>query len=250
LATPAVPVLSISNPHCIGDAVTLTTTPFSGSNATYFWILPNNTTSTSSPTLVLNDVGLDDAGSYYVHYQVGGCLSAVSGGMVLEVNAIPLISPSSNSPVCEGDIIELDVDCSAGASYEWFGPGSFSSAACNPIIVNANPGLHTGTYSVRKQVDGCWSEVSTFNIEVKEKPNMPTALNIGPFCADTEDVILSVSNNSATPGAVYTWYDINNVPLNNGTPALNFAVPNASALGDGSFPFYVIASLDGCESTP
>ncbi len=250
LATPGAPVLSVSNPHCVGDAVTLTTTPFGGSNATYFWILPNNTTSTSSPTLVLNDVELDDAGNYYVHYQVDGCLSAVSGGMMLAVNPIPLISPSSNSPVCEGDIIELDIDCSAGASYEWFGPGSFGSAACNPIIVSADPTLHTGTYSVRKQVDGCWSEVNTFNIEVKEKPEMPTALNAGPFCADTEDVILSVSNNSATPGAVYTWYDINNVPLNNGTPALNFAVPNASAMGDNSFPFYVIASLDGCESTP
>ncbi len=249
LPTPTSPVLDIANPHCLGDDIILSTTPYAASNATYIWTTPTTTMTTTTPTLILNDIDMDDAGNYSINYVVNGCSSALSGTMLLEVNPTPVISPTSNSPVCEGDMIELDVNCSAGASYEWFGPGSFGSGICNPVIVNANPNLNTGAYSVRKKEGGCWSDVFTFNVEVKEKPDMPTAFNSGPYCADTEDVMLSVTNTSATPGATYTWYDVNNEPLGNSTPALNFAVPNASNLGNDEFQFYVIATLDGCEST-
>ena len=249
LPTPAVPTLNVANPHCEGGVVTLGVQPYTASNATYLWTTPTTTITTASPTLSLSNLELTDEGNYAVHYLVDGCTSAISGTVFLEVNAIPAISPSSNSPVCEGDAIELKVNCSAGASYEWFGP-SFGSAVCNPLVQNANPALHTGTYSVRKKVDGCWSDVETINVIVKDKPKMPAAFNSGPYCANTEDVMLSVTSNSATPGATYSWFDVNGQPVGNGTPALNYALPNATALGNGSFQFFAVATLDGCESTP
>lgn len=250
LLTPEVPQLNVSNPHCIGDEVILSTTPFAGSNATYVWTTPTTTMTTSTPTLTLSDVDLADVGAYSVNYVVDGCPSGVSGTMPLVVNPTPVISPTFPTVVCEGESINLSVDCTAGASYEWFGPGSFGAGVCTPVIPSANPALHAGTYSVRKRVNGCWSDVSSFSIEVKDKPARPTAFNSGPYCADTEDVMLSVTNSSATPGATYTWYDMDGEPIGNSTPALNFAIPNASSLGDDQFEFSVVATLDGCDSDP
>ena len=250
LPTPAVPTFSVANPHCEGGTVTIGVQPYTNANATYLWTTPTTTITTSTPTLILNDLDLNDEGNYAVRYVVDGCQSAISGTIFLDVNATPVITPSSNSPICEGDAIELSVNCTAGATYEWFGPGSFGATVCNPVRSNANPTLHAGTYSIRKKVDGCWSDVETLNIEVKEKPEMPAAFNSGPYCASTEDVMLSVTSNSATPGATYTWYNTVGQPVGNPTPALNFAIPNASALTNGNFSYYVIAELDGCQSTP
>lgn len=243
------PVLETIAPHCVGESVTLTASPFNGSNATYFWTVPGTGAglTTTGPSLTLPSLDLDDAGSYFVNYVVDGCNSAISGEVMLEVNPIPLITPSSNSPVCEGASIELNIDCSAGAVYEWFGPG-FGAAACNPIINNADPSIHNGAYSVRKQVDGCWSEVEVLNVEVKEKPDRPTAINTGPFCADTDNVVLSVTTGTSTVGATYSWFDENGEPVGSSTPALNYSIPNPNVLGQGDFQFQVIANLDGCES--
>jgi gliding motility-associated-like protein len=245
------PVIESITPACVGDDIELKVAPFNNGNVSYVWTTPNTTVTTSTPELSLDDIAMSDAGSYSVNYLVDGCSSPLSASVELEINAIPTISPSSNSPVCEGDVIEFNVGCSAGASYEWFGPGSFGSAICNPIIVDADASLHTGAYSIRKQVDGCWSEVETINVIVKEKPALPSVSNAGPYCADTEDVVLSVTAGTGTSGATYTWYDASdNTQVGNSTPALNLPVPNASDYGDGNFQFYVIADLDGCKSDP
>ena len=243
------PILNGVDAACEGDQVTLNATPFSNANAIYVWTTPTGTETTGIPSLTLENLTANEAGTYHVNYLVGNCPSALSGAVEVEVNPIPSIQPSGNSPVCEGDVLELNVNCSAGALYEWNGPGAFGAGVCNPIITNADPDLHSGTYTVRKQVDGCWSEVASLNVEVKPKPEVPTAINAGPYCADTEAVVLSVTNNSATPGSEYVWYDENGQQLGGASPSLNFVVPNAVGLGDGNFEFYVEAVLDGCPST-
>ncbi len=249
LPTPSTPVLSSSNPFCEGDAVTLTTNPYPG-NTQYIWTTPTGTYMTSTASLTIDDLAVADAGAYTVHYSVMDCPSSTSGSVNLVVNPAPVISPSSNSPVCEGQTIQLNLNCSSGATYEWTGPGGFSSSVCNPIIPNANPNTNAGTYTVRKRVNGCWSEVVPVNVEVNKKPAVPTAINAGPYCSSTEDVMLTVTNTSATPGASYTWFNSANEPLGAPTPSLNFAVPNPSQYGNTTVEFYVVASIDGCNSTP
>jgi gliding motility-associated-like protein len=205
---------------------------------------------TSNPSLSLVGLTVADNGSYSVQYFVNGCHSAQSGSNSLIVSAKPTINPSANTPLCAGQILELEVECTAGATYEWTGPGGFSSSVCNPIIPNVSPSLHSGTYSVRKRVGGCWSDVIPVNVSVKPKPQVPTAVNAGPYCASSENVMVSVTANSATAGAMYTWYNQAGVPLGGATPSLNFALPNPTQFGNGSFSFYVVASVDGCSSLP
>jgi gliding motility-associated-like protein len=248
LPTPGVPVLSGTNPFCEGNNITLTTTPFPGPGAEYIWNTPSGMYTTTTPSLSFPNATVTDGGMYKVYYQVGNCPSGESGSVNLVVNTAPLIQPSGNSPVCEGDVIELNVNCSAGAMYEWSGPGGFSSSVCNPVVTNADPVLHAGTYSVRKKLDGCWSEVAAININVKEKPGLPVAINAGPYCASTENVMVSVTANSATPGAMYNWFDANGEPVGGATASLNFNIPDPGQYGDGSFEFYAVATLDGCPS--
>ncbi len=248
LPTPAAPTLSVPNPFCEGDAVTLTTNAYPG-NAQYIWSTPTGSFMTPTPSLTISNLAVADAGAYTVHYSVADCPSATSGSVALVVNPTPVISPISNSPVCEGQTIQLELNCTPGATYEWTGPGGFSSSVCNPIIPNANPNTNAGTYTIRKKIGGCWSDVVPVNVTVNKKPAVPTAVNAGPYCASTDDVMLTVTNTSATPGAMYTWYNSANEPLGAATPSLNFAVPNPAQFGNGTAEFYVIASIDGCNST-
>ncbi|MBI5914783.1 MAG: HYR domain-containing protein, partial [Bacteroidetes bacterium] len=249
IVTPTPPT-GIINPYCEGDNLTITTTAYPGPNVTYIWHTPSGDYTTSTPSLTLTGLTASDAGTYTVNYSVNDCNSGTSGSVGLIVNAAPAIQPSSNSPVCEGQTLQLAVNCTAGAMYEWTGPGGFSSSVCNPVVPNANPSIHAGTYTVRKKVSGCWSEVVPVNVAVNEKPEVPTAVNAGPYCANTDIVMLSVTTNSATPGASYTWYDTNGQPLGTASPSLNFPVPNPTQYGNGTEEFYVIATLNGCASTP
>lgn len=252
LSTPTPPT-GIINPYCVGDDVTINTSPYpgpNGSNVVYTWQTPSGNYTTSTPSLTLSDLTVADSGPYTVVYGVGDCTSGASGAVQLVVNPAPSVQLTSNSPVCEGETIELNVNCTTGATYEWTGPGGFSSSVCNPVVSNASPALNAGTYTVRKRVNGCWSDIVSVNVTVNEKPEVPAAVNAGPYCADTDNVMLSVTANSATPGATYTWYDVNGQPLGAATPSLNFQLPNPTSFGDGSEEFYVIASLNGCKSSP
>ncbi len=248
IPTPTPPT-GIVNPYCVGDDVTINTSPYPGPNVTYIWQTPSGNYTTNTPSLTLDDLTVSDSGPYTVLYGIGDCTSGTSGAMQLVVNPAPSVQVTSNSPVCEGETIELDVNCTTGATYQWTGPGAFSSSVCNPIIANANPAINAGTYTVRTLVGGCWSDIVSVNVLVNEKPEVPTAINAGPYCANTDNVMLSVTANSATPGATYTWYNVNGQPLGAATPSLNFQLPNPTQYGNGTEDFYVIANLNGCNST-
>lgn len=247
--TPTQPA-GIINPYCVGDAVTITTTPYPAPGVTYIWHTPSGDYTTSTPSLTLTNLTVTDSGPYTVNYGVGDCLSGTSSSNTLVVNAAPSVQVTSNSPVCEGQTLELSVNCTTGAIYEWTGPSGFSSSVCNPVVSNVNPALNAGTYTVRKKVGGCWSEIVSVNVVVNAKPAVPAAINAGPYCSNTDNVMLSVTPNSATPGATYTWYDTNGQPLGASTPSLNFQVPNPTQYGNNTADFYVVATLNGCNSAP
>ncbi len=249
IGTPTPPT-GIINPYCVGDAVTIATSPYPGPNVTYIWHTPSGDYTTSTPSLTLSNLTVTDSGPYTVNYSVNDCQSGTSGTVNLIVNPAPSVQVTSNSPVCEGQTLTLSVNCTTGAIYEWTGPSGFSSSVCNPVVSNANPALNAGTYTVRKKVNGCWSDIVSVNVTVNDKPDVPTAINAGPYCANNDNVMLSVTANSATPGATYIWYDVNGQPLGAATPSINFQVPNPTQYGNGTEEFYVIATLNGCNSTP
>ena len=68
----------------------------------------------------------------------------------------PKPAPSSNSPVCAGQTINLTASSVSGATYIWTGPNGFYSTNQNPSIPNAAAN-HSGDYCVRVYVAGCYS---------------------------------------------------------------------------------------------
>jgi gliding motility-associated-like protein len=251
IPTPQTPVPDLQGPLCEGDDITLTTNAYPG-GASYIWTTTaagGNTFVTSTPSLTLDDLTVADAGNYSVEYIVADCPSSTSGTYTLVVNPKPVALPVSNNPVCEGETIQFGMNCTTGATYEWSGPSAFSATVCNPIIANASAALHAGTYVARIRVNGCWSDPVAENVIVKPKPSVPVAVNQGPYCSDTDVVLLSVTNTSATPNATYTWFDTNGEPVGSAGPMLNFPLSDPTQFGDGNVEFYVVATLSGCSSS-
>ena len=98
-------------------------------------------------------------------------------------------------------------------------------------------------YTLIVSVNGCISEVKATQVDVVEPPISPLALNDGETCLNS-DIKLFVQNSD--PQLTYQWFNHNSGQMI-GTGA-ELVIPNASA--DMSGDYYVVASLDGCESQP
>ena len=71
----------------------------------------------------------------------------------------PPASAGSNTPVCEGD--QLNLTASAGTSYNWSGPNSFTNTGQNPAIAGVTTAA-TGTYTVNvTDANGCVATATT-----------------------------------------------------------------------------------------
>lgn len=76
---------------------------------------------------------------------------------------------SSNSPVCNGQTIQLSATAVGNASYYWWGPAGFTSNLQNPTINNATT-ANAGTYSLRIIVNGTPSNDTSETVVNVYKP--------------------------------------------------------------------------------
>ena len=89
---------------------------------------------------------------------------AVTGndnGIDLTVNALPVATAGSNSPICETSDLILSSGPDGETSYSWTGPNSFASLLQNPTIISA-PLAASGTYIVTvTDANGCSATAQT-----------------------------------------------------------------------------------------
>ncbi len=249
---PTTPVMDAPAGQCEGSTLTLTTTGYIGTVVTYTWMTPVGSVMTNVPSLTVDNVSAASSGNYTVVVTVDGCTSNPSATATILIGPVPDTPViTSNSPICEGQTIELFTDLIPNAEYQWVGPGNFDAVIHNPVVFNANED-NAGAYQVQVIIDGCPSEFSVpVNIEVNDGPSAAVTLNDGPVCIDDPGaaLLLSVSAGSAVPGATYTWYDAQtNEVVAGPTSSLNASVVDFSNYGEGLFDFYVITELDGCFS--
>jgi gliding motility-associated-like protein len=236
-STPISTPSAINNgPLCEGGTVNLTTPTVA--SATYSWTGPNSFTSSLQNPSISNITALN-AGMYTVTVSVSGCSSA-AGSTTLVVNPAPIApAVSSNSPVCQGAPINLTAPTVAGATYQWSGPGSFSSAMQNPIIASAAVS-NGGTYSLQIIVGGCTSTIaSTTNVIVNPTPTAASASSNTPVCQNTSINLAATT----VSGATYSWTGPNGFTSTDQNPIR----PNAQTADAGSYSVTTI--VNGCSSS-
>jgi gliding motility-associated-like protein len=161
----ALPIFLIgsNNPVCEGNTINLTSSY--GTGYSYSWSGPNGfISSLQSPSILNATTGM--AGAYKVTVSTFTSCS-VWKKTVVKINASPIATAGSNSPVCLGNTINLT--SSGGTSYTWSGPNGFTSSIQNPSIPNSNT-LMTGTYTVTVlAVNGCTGTGKT-NVTFNEIP--------------------------------------------------------------------------------
>ncbi len=168
---------------CIGDTLHLFASGVNlTSSVTYSWIGPNGFSS-SLQNPVINNISAAAAGTYTVSVtdSSGVCNYSSTSTVNITVNTPFSLTASSNSPLCPGDTLHLNVNTVSGASYHWTGPNSFSSYTQNPSI---HPFIvtDTGTYIVHTTAFACQAS-SSVHVSAKNSPPAPALSYNYPLCA-------------------------------------------------------------------
>ncbi|MEM4326317.1 MAG: gliding motility-associated C-terminal domain-containing protein, partial [Candidatus Pacearchaeota archaeon] len=191
----AVPVVAVwsNSPVCEGDTLILMSQP--NGMSSYSWMGPNGFTSVQQDPVVSN-VTLSGAGWYYVTVTDGSGCSGVDSVQVV-VSANPVVMVWSNSPVCEGDTLNLFSQPNGMNSYSWVGPNGYISTQQNPVISNVSMG-NGGTYTVTV-VDGNGCEGTGVVDVVISSPPMASISGDLEICEGESTVL------TAGGGSPYEW---------------------------------------------
>lgn len=177
--TPAPELEPQNASFCPGGSVTLS----ASGGVTYSWSTGETTSS----------ITVTKGGTYTVTIRnQDGCKASAS--FVVTEKPKPTVNPTSNSPVCLGDAINLSA--SGGGTYLWAGPANFTSTLSAPIRANATTSMQ-GVYSV--YVTGVNSCTNSATISVSVNVTTATASANGPVCIGTTIQL------SSTGGGTYSW---------------------------------------------
>jgi gliding motility-associated-like protein len=245
IITPPAPTtfsLGSNAPICSGQTLNLTLSNIVGSPGpyTYAWSGPNGFSSNQQNPSIPN-VQNSAAGTYTAYLIANGCTLGVNTiNVVINNGANPPVL-GSNSPICEGQNLNLTASNIAGANYFWTGPNGFNSNQQNPTI-NAATAAANGNYSAYAVVNGCTTATVTVNVVVSPLPGAPVLGSNSPVCAGE---VLNLTSNSVA-GATYVWNGPGGFNSNIQNPTINSAVVANS--GNYSM-YYVIGTCTSATST-
>ncbi|MBM4446918.1 MAG: hypothetical protein FJ023_06145, partial [Chloroflexi bacterium] len=216
---------------CAGSTSNTASVPDAGVGATYTWTITNGTITAGQGTRTITwtagsvspiTIGITVTTS-------AGC--QCTGSKNVTVNAKPIASAASNSPVCEGATINLSGGPALMASYAWYDPNfNLIASTQNHAIPNATLAM-AGSYTLIVNDGTCTSDNATTLVTVNAKPIASAASN-SPVC---EGATINLSGGPALM-ASYAWYDPN---FNLIASTQNHAIPNATLAMAGSYTLIV-----------
>ncbi|MDN5216791.1 hypothetical protein QQ020_32270, partial [Fulvivirgaceae bacterium BMA12] len=214
---------------CLVGSVTL-----QGSSTTagvsYSWTGPGTFTSAEqNPTATV-------AGDYTltVTDPSNGCTSTAQVTVIENKTAPDATAGVSGEITCSVSSVTLQgSSTTAGVSYSWTGPGTFTSAEQNPTATAAGD----YTLTVTDPSNGCTSTAQVTVIENKTAPGA-TASVIGEITCSVSSVTLQGS--STTTGVSYSW---------TGPGTFTSAEQNPTATVAGDYTLTVTDPSNGCTST-
>lgn len=228
------PIVEITGDEsiCIGGTTTLSP------NTDGTWVSADPSIATVSAfTGIVTGVSIGQTYFTYTSTNTGCTSNATLPITVTSENATPVAN--NNGPICEGWEIQLFTDAVAGATYQWAGPGGFTSTDQNPVLTNLTA-LESGSYCVSYTVDGCSSGWGCTDVLILPIPPTPITYNNGPTC-EGEDLVLFTD---FVAGATYSWTGPGGFYSNDQNPVIS----NINAVYNGTY--CVVTTVDGCESDP
>lgn len=242
---PSVTATPSSQAFCSGGSTSVALTS-NITGATFSWAVTQTGVSGASSgsganiTQTLTTTGASAGTAVYTVTPASGACAGTPIVVSVTVNPTPATpAPFSNSPVCINDTIKLSTASVGGATYNWSGPNSFSSALQNPNIANATT-AEAGTYSLSITANGCTSATQTVAVAVNTPPPgtlTPTANS--PLCTGQT---LNLSIGSIT-GASWSWSGPNSFTSTTQNPSIS----NIQLGGAGVYT--VNASVPGCAGS-
>jgi hypothetical protein len=197
-------VVGSNSPINEGQTINFTATS-TGRNA-YLWTGPNGFFSTSqNPTI--EDATLAANGIYTVTITGNGTCTAMAT-IEIVVNCVQPtnIVVENNSPINEGQTINLTAISTGGNSYLWSGPNAFSSTLQNPSITLATLAM-SGTYSVTVTGNGTCTATATTAVIINCV--QPNSINIVSSIAapiqEGETIKLLATTEIGAGDASYFW---------------------------------------------
>jgi hypothetical protein len=158
--------------------------------------------SAATATLTLPSTTLADQGNYDVAVQASCGSPVYSATASLTVSPAPSALASSNSPVCEGQTIQLTGTTDFGTSFNWTGPNGFTSNDQNPSIANATTNAD-GTYTLITSFNECSSAPAVVDVVVNP---FPSAITITP---SAPDLCTGESTQLTASGGILTNFMLN-----------------------------------------
>lgn len=224
------PNLSSNSPVCVGNTLNLS----SSSSTSYLWAGPNSFSSTEQNPSIANVTTA--ANGTYTITQTNSFGCTASATTAVTINALPVPSPTSDSPKCVGTTLSLS-SAAGMSSYAWSGPNSFSSSIQNPSISNvttAANGVYTLTVS---NASGC-SATATTSVIINTLP-VPNPTSNSPICAGE-----TVSLSSAAGMSAYNWSGPNSFSSSIQNPTIS----NATTAAGGTYTI-LVTDANGCSAS-
>ena len=170
-----------------------------------------------------------------------------------------ILTPTFSLGACDNDTLYLFVDTTfltpvnpnTVFSYNWEGPGNFTSNNANPFIPGVSA-LNTGSYSLTiTGATGCEAMGSVF-VDINELDIPSIQAEEAQICAN--ELITLTTNNVNCANIEYRWFEIinrNNLPDSVAQIAIT-TVPTLtlSNTAIGQHLYYLLISCDDCISSP
>lgn len=191
-----VPAFNSNSPVCTGDSILFNASPVAG--ATYVWSGPGWTAGNIANPFI-SGATASMSGNYSLYVVSNGCTSATTVNTVF-VN--PLTAPpfTSNSPICEGQTLQLFGPADSTATYYWSGPGGWTDSVSTPTRASATAAM-SGNYNLYMVSLTCTTATTTHAVTVNPIPAAPVISSNSPVCKGSPINLTGPTIANAT----YSW---------------------------------------------
>ncbi|MCS6903829.1 MAG: trypsin-like peptidase domain-containing protein [Bacteroidia bacterium] len=227
LASPSIQLNQSSQQICQGQNFTIEAEVNNAQQST--WLGPNGITQVGNILQIINASSVHQ-GTYTIVATNAGCSTSTT--IMVNIQALPPIPRvRSNSPICEQQLLRLEVESQPGMIYRWQGPAGFTITSVGTIEISNLTTLNSGIYTVVAISGNCTSNTTITNVAINPLPPSITIQTNAPICAGQT---LSFSATSFA-NLQYQWLGPNGISSN----SASWSIPNATTQHTGTYSLIV-----------